>query len=329
MNWVKKLEAFTAEILTAEGWSVQSNVRDNLESGARAEFDIIASKKRNGRLLTRIVECKNYSSAVGRDKIDTFSKKIESYPVVKNPSALFVAINFSSDARKQADYENVILWDGNDLMEKLFAIKIGRYQDQLKEMTFKNALPLLIDYTTITRLDLENPDRVSVNNAKLVWHPFYKIVYSLFVSKSDPKGHPHKVKDSGECIVDAQDGMVLNLPVPKENDSILRLPDIKFKDSEEDLFVTELESVPEQDYHIQLSPDYQVIKIEPKITKHFARESALKSIIYKNTETFKYEVNSRRRSDSIFDLPDTRDFTIIPKKSDITIKETRLVFVPK
>jgi hypothetical protein len=117
--------------------------------------------------------------------------------------------------------------------------------------------------------------------------------------------------------------------VPKDNDSILGLPDIKFRDSEEDLFVTELDSVPEQDYRFQLSPDYQVIKIEPKITKHFARESALKSIIYKNTKTFQYEVNSRRRSDSIFDVPDTRDFTIIPKKPDITIKETRLVFVPK
>ncbi len=325
----KKLEAFTAEILIAEGWSVRSNVRDNLESGARAEFDVIASKTRNGRLLTRIVECKNYSSAVGRDKIDVFSKKIESYPVIKNPSKLFVAINFSSDARKQADYENVTLWDGNDLREKIFSIKIGRYQGQIKEMTFKNALPLLIDYTSIIKLDLENSDKVSVNSAKLVWRPFYKIVYSLFVSKTDPKGHAHKVKDSGECIVDAQDGMVLNLPVPKENVSIFGLPDIKFKDSEEDLFVTELKSVPEQNYHLQLSPDYQVIKLEPKITKHFARESALNSIIYKNTETFKYEVNSRKRSDSVFDLPDTREFTIVPKKSDISIKETLLVFVPK
>lgn len=130
----KKLEAFTAEILTAEGWSVESNVRDNLDSGARAEFDIIASKKRNGKLLMRIVECKNYSSAVGREKVDSFSKKIETYSAVKNASALFVAINFSSDARKQADHENIILWDGNDLKEKLFAIKIGRFKDQVKDI---------------------------------------------------------------------------------------------------------------------------------------------------------------------------------------------------
>jgi hypothetical protein len=104
------------------------------------------------------------------------------------------------------------------------------------------------------------------------------------------------------------------------------LPDIKFKDSEEDLFVSELKSVPEQDYHIQLPPDYQMIKVEPKVTKNFAKESAIQSIIYANTTTFKYEVNSRR-NDSI--IPDMRDFTIVPKKSNITIKETRLLHVPK
>ena len=207
--------------------------------------------------------------------------------------------------------------------------KIGRYQGQKKDISFKNALPLLIDYNTITKLDIENPEKVSVNNPKLVWRPFYKIVYSLFISKTDPKGNIHKVNDSGECIVDAQDGMVLNLPVPKEKESIFGLPDIKFKDSEEDLFVAELKSIPEQDYHLQVSPDYQIIKVEPSVTKNFARESAMNSIIYKNTKTFTYEVNKRKQSDSIFDSPDTRDFTIVPKKSDIKIKETRLIHVPK
>jgi hypothetical protein len=324
-----KLEEFTARVLQVEGWSTDLQIRDHLDSGARAEFDIIATKKQKDRVLTRIVECKNYNSAVGREKIDAFAKKIESYGSAKNPTALFVAINFSSDARKEADYENVILWDGNDLKEKMFAIEIGRYNKQVNNLKFSYALPLLIDYINITNLDLDNYDKVSVSNAKVYWRPFYKIVYSLFVSKADPRGKPHNVADTGVCIVDAQDGMVLNLPVPKEKDPLFDLPDITFKDSEEDLFVKELESIPEYDYTIQISPDYQMVKLEPKITKRLAKDSAIRSIIYKNTKTFEYEVNSQRKDDTIFDLPDTRKFTIIPKKADITIKESLLVYVPK
>ena len=327
-----KLEAFTAEILEAEGWSVKKNERKRLESKSMAEWDIIATKKLKDKTLTRIVECKNYGNSVQREKIDAFYGKLQSFSEIKNPNALFVSISFTSGARSQAAYTGIELWDKKDLTEKIFSTKIGRHGNQYKEIIIPYALPLLIDYTKITHLELKNPDKVSVNRAKLFWRPFYTIKYSVNISKSDPSGKSHTVKDDGICYVDAQDGAVLNLPTPKENDTLFDIfPTIKFKDSEEDLFLMELKHEPDHDYRIPITDEYQSIQIDSKISKHIARENAINSIIYANTKTFNYEVKGKRRKgdDFDFEFPETRDFTIVPKKGDITIKETQIVHVPK
>ena len=327
-----KLEAFAAKILQAEGWSVERNVRDRLESKARAEFDIIAKKKQKDRTLIRIVECKNYGSSVKIDKVQSFSDKMNSYKEFKNPLGLFVSLSFTQDARQHAEYRNITLWDQHDLAGKILGIEIGRYGKQTEEKIIPYAMPLLIDYTRITTLDLKNSNKVTSNNAKLFWRPFYKIAYSLLVTKTDPNGKSHTLKDSGVCFVDAQDGDVLNLPTPKENDTLFDIfPNIKFKDSEEDLFLKELKYEPEHDYHVLLTDEYQSIQIDPKITKHIAKENAINSIIFANTKSFEYEVKSKRRKSENFEFefPETRDFKIVPKKGDITIRETQVVHVPK
>jgi hypothetical protein len=326
------LEAFTAEILVAEGFKVEKNVRKRLDSKSIAEWDIIATKKVKDKTFTRIVECKNYGNSVQREKIDAFDGKLSSFSEIKNPNALFVSQSFSSGARSQAEYKNIELWDFKDLTERHVLSKIGRYGNQQKEIIIPYALPLLIDYTKITNLELKNSDKVSINRAKLFWRPFYKINYSVNVSKSDPSGKSHTIKDEGLCFVDAQDGAVLNLPTPKENDTLLDIfPTIKFKDSEEDLFLKELKHEPDHDYRIPITDEYQSIQIDPKISKHIARENAISSIIYANTKTFNYEVKGKKRKsdDFDFDFPETRDFTIVPKKGDITIKDTQIVHVPK
>ncbi|MCX9085670.1 MAG: restriction endonuclease [Candidatus Methanoperedens sp.] len=326
------LEAFTAEILVAEGFKVEKNVRKKLDSKSIAEWDIIATKKIKDKTFTRIVECKNYGNSVQREKIDAFDGKLSSFSEIKNPNALFVSQSFSSGARSQAEYKNIELWDFKDLTERHVLSKIGRYGNQQKEIIIPYALPLLIDYTKITNLELKNSDKVSINRAKLFWRPFYKIKYSLNVSKSDPSGKSHTLKDEGLCFVDAQDGAVLNLPTPKENDTLLDIfPTIKFKDSEEDLFLKELKHESDHDYRIQITDEYQSIQIDPKISKHIARENAIGSIIYANTKTFNYEVKGKKRKsdDFDFDFPETRDFTIVPKKGDIIIKDTQIIHVPK
>ncbi len=326
------LETFTAEILQAEGFSIKKNEWGRLDSKAIAEFDIIATRKQKDKPLTRVVECKNYGNSVPREKIDAFIGKLKTYSEIKNPNPLFVSISFTSGARNQAAYEGIELWDLKDLTERHVLSKIGRYGEQRKEIILPYALPLLIDYTKITELGLKNSDKVTVNRAKLFWRPFYKINYSVKVTKSDPSGKSHTVRDEGLCFVDAQDGAVLNLPTPKENDNLFDIfPDIKFRDSEEDLFLKELKHEPEHDYHIPMTSEYQSIQIDPKVSKHIAKENAINSIIYTNTKTFEYEVKSKRRKNDDFDFefPETRDFTIVPKKGDITIKETQLVHVPK
>lgn len=323
-----KLEAFTEEILVAEGWSVKKNERRRLDSNSMAEWDIIATRK----TVTLIVECKNYGKSVQRGEIDKFIGKLSSFSEIKNPNHLFVSISFTSDARAQAANKNITLWDKNDLIEKMFSIKIGRHGNQQKEIILPYALSLLIDYTKIINLELKNPDKVSVSRARLFWRPFYTIKYSVNLSKSDPSGKSHIVKDDGICYVDAQDGTVLNLPTPKENDTLFDIfPSIKFKDSEEDLFLKELKHVPDHDYRIPTSDEYQSIKIDPKISKHIAKENAISSIIYTNTKTFNYDVKDKRKKkdDFDFEFPETRDITIVPKKGDITIKETQIVHVPK
>ncbi|CAG0998702.1 MAG: restriction endonuclease [Candidatus Methanoperedens sp.] len=328
-----KLEAFTAEILEAEGWSVKKNEMRRLDSKFIAEWDIIATKKIKDKTLTKIVECKNYGNSVQREKIDAFIGKLSSFSEIKNPNPLFVSISFTDGARAQAVNKNITLWDKNDLIEKMFSIKIGRHGSQQKEIILPYALPLLIDYTKITNLELKNPDKVSVSRAKLFWRPFYTIKYSVNVTKSDPSGKSHTVKDDGICYVDAQDGTVLNLPTPKENDTLFDIfPTIKFKDSEEDLFLKELKHVPDHDYPIPTTDEYQSIKIDSKISKLIAKENAIGSIIYTNTKTFNYELKGKRKKNDDFDFelfPETRDFTIVPKKGDITIKETQIVHVPK
>jgi hypothetical protein len=213
------LETFTAEILQAEGFSIKKNEWGRLDSKAVAEFDIIATKKQKDKSLTRVVECKNYGSSVAREKIDAFIGKLKTYSTIKNPNPLFVSMSFTSGARSQADYAGIELWDFKDLTERHVLSKIGRYGEQKKEIILPYALPLLIDYTKITGLELKNSDKVTVNRAKLFWRPFYKISYSVNITKSDPTGKSHTIKDDGLCFVDAQDGVVLNLPTPKENGS--------------------------------------------------------------------------------------------------------------
>lgn len=327
-----KLEAFTAEILEAEGFSVKKNERRRLDSNSMAEWDIIAIKKLKDKTLTRIVECKNYGNSVQREKIDAFIGKLSSFSEIKNPNALFVSQSFSSGARSQAENNNIELWDIKDLTDRYVLTKIGRHGNQQKEINLPYALPLLIDYTKITNIELKNSEKVSVNRAKLFWRPFYTIKYSVNVSKSDPSGKSHTVKDDGICYIDAQYGEVLNLPTPKENDTLFDIfPNIKFKDSEEDLFLKELKHEPDHDYRIPMTDEYQSIQIDSKISKHIAKENAINSIIYINTKTFNYEVKEKRRKsdDFNFEFPETRDFTIVPKKGDITIKETKIVHVPK
>src|SRR3990172_8787728 len=327
-----KLETFTDEILQAEGFSIKKNERGRLDSKSVAEWDIIATKKQKDKPLTRIVECKNYGNSVQREKIDAFIGKLKTYSSIKNPNPLFVSMSFTSGARNQAEYEGIELWDFKDLTERHVLSKIGRFGNQQKERIIPYALPLLIDYVKITNLELKNSNKTTVNRAKLFWRPFYKINYSVRVTKSDPSGKSHTVKDDGLCFVDAQDGAVLNLPTPKENDTLLDIfPTIKFKDSEEDLFLKELKFEPEHDYQVPLTDEYQSIQIDPKISKHIAKENAISSIIYANTKTFEYEVKSKRRKsdDYDFEFPETRDFTIVPKKGDITIRETQVVHVPK
>ena len=68
----KKLEDVVESIYKSKGYVTQRRQRIEGESGTKSEIDIIA--KKSNRLIA--IECKNYTNAVGIDKVRDFSEKI-------------------------------------------------------------------------------------------------------------------------------------------------------------------------------------------------------------------------------------------------------------
>lgn len=69
----KKLEDVVESIYRSKGYSTTRRQRIVGKSGTKSEIDIIA--RRGTRTIA--IECKNYSSAVGIEKVRDFSEKLE------------------------------------------------------------------------------------------------------------------------------------------------------------------------------------------------------------------------------------------------------------
>lgn len=318
----RKLEDFVRRILQADGYATKGRVRLRGESGAIAEIDIIAEKKRHNRNLRIAVECKNYTSPVPVKDVRDFIMKIRE---IRIPQGLFVTSStFSSDAEKAAMNYGIQLWNSERLMEKLYQLEIGRLESG-QRYKFPAAAPLNVDFSGATKLEnIQNHrGRVEVSSAKLIWKPYYVVSYMLDAHRKDPTKELRRVRDSGDCVINAINGDVVTF-MHTETIGILSGLSLR-KKTEDEVLTKQLKRKPVENYEVKSADEYDVLKIDPRIGRNQARKTSLIAIINENTKDITYEVKSK---ESITGY-EQREFTFVPKPGEVVIKDTRLVFVPK
>ena len=96
----KKLEDVVERIYKSKGYATQRRQRIEGESGTKSEIDIVA--KRGNKIIA--IECKNYSFAVGIDKVRDFSEKLRDLHL----EGVFIALSgLTRDAEQFAESRHI------------------------------------------------------------------------------------------------------------------------------------------------------------------------------------------------------------------------------
>lgn len=319
-----RLEAIVEKIFQEEGFQTKRRQKIEGKSGAYNEIDIIVERGRQ----KIAVECKNYSTPVGIEKIRDFSSKLRD--IGNCWHGLVVSYSdFTSDAETYAESENIELMGREELTERWVAVSIGRGNRKGEKIDLEYALPLNYDFYKATELDLYNKELVSIKDAKLVYHPFYKIKYQVKWKKRDPSKKLHVFDDKGTVYLDALDNKVLNMlsltgstdivkSIVKAFSSEARLENSNAKKTMKEL----AEGTPTL-YSLGIGEDYTVQVLPSKVNAKLAVSTSLQYIIKRHT----HEVVYYLKSDDEYDLP--RTMRCVPKGSDIRILEKELIHVPK
>jgi hypothetical protein len=312
------LENTTAAILEKMGYSVEKRKRLPTRSGATAEIDLLLTMG-NRR---KIVECKNYdpSRSVPVSDMRIFKDKLADTCIM---SGLFVTNTvFSEDAEKLAESVGIELWDGDEHKEKFYAYSIGRIRNP--SLINDPVLPLTIDFSSASALNLKNNEAVRLFSSALLYHPYIVVKYRLQARRTDPTGKLYRFTDNGAYYVDALDGDIINV---EKNilDNVLGL--LKSKEervrSKEDRLVSEdLETISPVTKPVLLDYDYNVSPAEPEVSEEEATKIVKDYILEKNTQEVSYNVKK-------YGEIETRSFTFVPKLKEISIRGVKLVFVPK
>lgn len=313
-----KLENFVKRILQADGYTPKGPVRLKGKSSATVEIDIVSEKIYHGRKLKIAVECKNYTKPVPPEDVRNFIYKIRD--VGFNQGLFVTNQTFSERAKQFAEDNGIWMWDGEGLKEKLFLSEIGRLGIG-QSYKFSLATPPNVDFSTATRLDnIQNRDRVEVSSAKLIWKPYYVVSYRLDTSRIDPSKKLHKINDYGDCVINAIDGKVARF-MNTETAGIS--PGLSL--GEDDALAGQLRIEPIKNYEVRSADEYDVKKIDPSVNESQAKKIALSVILSRNTTEIEYEAESE---DTLTEY-ELRKFPFVPKREEIILVVTRLVFVPK
>lgn len=314
-----KLENFIERILQAQGYTTKCRVRLQGKSGATGEIDIVAEKMYKGRELKIAIECKNYVKPVPSKDVRTFVDKIRDFEFRQG---LFVTNStFSEEARKIAEFNGIVMWDLDKLKEKVVLSETGRLEVG-QSYKFPAAVPLNVDFSNATKLEnIQNyQGRVEVSSAELIWKPYYVVSYRLDTSRIDPSKKLHKINDSGDCVINAIDGKVARF-MDTETSGIS--PGLSL--GENDALAGQLRTEPIKNYEVRSADEYDVKKIDPSVNESQAKKIALSAILSRNTTEIEYEVESE---DTLTGY-ELRKFPFVPKREEIILVVTRLVFVPK
>ncbi|MEM4071653.1 MAG: hypothetical protein QXP59_06385 [Saccharolobus sp.] len=142
--------------------------------------------------------------------------------------------------------------------------------------------------------------------------------------KKDPTGKTHTITDNGTYFVDALDGDIIN----RERgflETVTGIPSNKKEriESREDKMVLEdLESILPVIKPVLSSTDYQVWVADQEIEEKDAVKIVKSYVVEKNKRDVSYNIKIREESVN-------RSFKLVPHLNEVTIRGTKLVYVPK
>ena len=321
-----KLEEVVDAILEADGYSTQRRQKlKGIVRGYTNEIDIIAIRG-NDKIA---IECKNHISPVGISQVRDFAEKI--LDMGPEWRGVFVGYSdFTEDASEFAQCRNIEQLGHDEVMEKWFAVSVGRSGKQGERLVIEQALPVNNDYLKATSLDIVNKEKVKISDVKLIFHPYIRYKYSFSRKWRDPTKVTHHFTDKGVVVVDLLNNEILNSPVVKDVGSISKAITraLTSKGAHESyqrkiVFQEVIDNVPVSELTKTIGEDYRIIKLAIDYSKRDVNRTAIEFIIDKNSKRISYSVQSR---DSI---PDIRSIDFVPDRSDITLDTGEFVFVPK
>jgi hypothetical protein len=328
-----QLEEVVEQILKKRNFSTQRRLKLKGRSGSLSEIDVLASKKN----LKIAVECKNYDreTVVGIKEIRDFHSKLND--IQHYGESLFVTYGkFSSESVSYADKYNIELWDGHQLSQIHLSMLVGRHSPtkNYNEIILGAALPISITFEEVSNILLKNTSFVKVSGLVL-FRPYYLFEYKFDSIKIDKRGKPHRNKGEGLRIVDAITEFMLSERELNNSKSKEHLFFSKKEKKDEAIFEDELKNiennhiykeltsvVPKIHYKIKENPDYQIKVLEPTLTMKTATYIILEKIIESNIKEESYTIKNSKGE------KEEKTITIIPKKSDVLIKKSLLVYVP-
>ena len=315
-----KLEECVEKILKKSmGYQTERRKRIKGKSGIPHEFDVVARK---GDIFL-VVECKNWKSRVGKEKICAFHDKLRDLGSKWN--GIFVSYQgFTEPAEEYAEQCNIKRWDTDRLKEEWLAVSVGRaeYAPLGKKKTVKNALPLNFNFSQASRLSLLNKDKIQATGM-LSYAPYFVIAYSYHAKFKDPTKQSHTFKASDKVFVNALDCSVLN-PSKRSSTVTKTLKLVLSKEARQTARRTtnllhELDGISDKEYDVEGGDRYTVRILEPVIHHRAARKAAITFVIEENTKTIIYHTQDGHTNSIVYN----------PKPKNILIKSVTLVNVPR
>lgn len=273
----KNFENVLEQIYNSEGYITQKRQKVAGKSGYTNEIDIIAIKK-NDKIA---IECKNYLSPVGIEKIRDFSEKVRDLGTQWR--GVFASYTtFTQDAAEFAKDRHIELLSQEEIKERLYTSLSGRASIQGDKIYIEDALPVNIDYLGVTELQLKNKNKITVNSARLIFHPYIIYKYEIKKAYFDKQDKTSRVyKKDGVVIVDLLDNDVITHDPKKENEII--------------------NNKPVKSLSIGIDQNYRVIKLEPNYNKQAFINIGKSFVIEKHTKGGKLPF-VLRKSDVILDI---------------------------
>ena len=320
-----KLEEVVETIYKSKGYITHRRQRITGKSGTKSEIDIIA--QRGTRVIA--IECKNFSGAVGIEKVRDFSEKLRDLEL----DGVFVSLNgLTQDAEQFAESRHIETMDSGELAEKWLTISVGRVESvKGQSISLNYALPVNVSFTQATKIDLINKQKVRISESELIFHPYFIAEYFFSSLFRDPTKKLHKFKDSGILFVDALDGKVLN-QLPEKGLGVLKAlktlssSTTRTENARTKKLLTELKNNKNfAHYKIQIEENYKVKELKPAISPKQAYEAAINFIIQKNTFEVSYTPNSEKNES----IPQSRHVTFMLKRNDIRLLRRDVAIVPR